>query len=146
MLLRDAVIPGEDGFRAGMCVRVTDGRVAEVGRELRPAADERVADLQGDCLLPGFVDVHIHAFRGHDAMAGEAAIRAMSRGLYREGVAAFLPTTMSASAEETRRAIAAIRAVMDKPEPMGAWVLGAHMEAPFLNPGQMWCAAGGASV
>ena len=134
MLLHDAVIPGEDGFRAGMCVRVTDGRVVEVGRGLRPAADECVADLQGDCLLPGFVDVHIHAFRGHDAMAGEAAIRAMSRGLYREGVAAFLPTTMSASAEETRRAIAAIRAVMDKPEPMGARVLGAHMEAPFLNP------------
>ncbi|MBQ2953798.1 MAG: N-acetylglucosamine-6-phosphate deacetylase [Clostridia bacterium] len=134
MLLTNAVIPTEEGFRAGMCVRLTDGHVAEVAGYLIPAAGEDILDLAGDCLLPGFVDVHIHAHGGHDAMQGEAALRAMSRALYREGVAAFLPTTMSASPAETRRAVAAIRAVMDKPEAQGARVLGAHMEAPFLNP------------
>ena len=134
MLLCNAVIPGEEGFVTGMSVRVTDGYVTEVGRELAPAADETVVGLDGDYLLPGFVDVHIHAFGGCDTMAGEAAVRAMSRSLYREGVAAFLPTTMSAPAEETRRAVAGIRAVMDAPEAQGARVPGAHMEAPFLNP------------
>lgn len=134
MLIVNAVIPMDEEFRAGMCVRLTDGCIAEVGEELTPLEDERAIDLAGDYLLPGFVDVHIHAFKGHDAMDGEAAVRAMSRELYREGVAAFLPTTMSASMEETRRAIAGIRAVMDKPEAQGARVLGAHMEAPFLNP------------
>ncbi len=134
MLLIHAVIPGEAGFEKDMCVRVTDGCIQEVGAALTPEAGEKVVDLAGDYLLPGFVDVHIHAFRGHDTMAGEEAVRAMSRELFREGVAAFLPTTMSASTEETRHAVAGIRAVMDAPEAQGAWVLGAHMEAPFLNP------------
>ena len=134
MLFKNAVIPGAMTFEAGMCVRVSEGRIVEIGRELRPMKDETVVDLGGDYLLPGFVDVHIHAFRGHDAMDGEAAVRAMSRDLRCEGVAAFLPTTMSASAEDTRRAISGIRAVMSAPEAQGARVLGAHMEAPFLNP------------
>lgn len=134
MLLNNAVIPGNGGFQAGMCVRLRDGVIIETTPELSPLAGETVVDLAGDYLLPGFVDVHIHAFRGHDTMQGEAAVRAMSRGLYDQGVAAFLPTTMSASAEETRRAVAGIRAVMNRPEARGARVLGAHMEAPFLNP------------
>ena len=136
MLIRNATIPTEDGFRAGQCVRLTAGHIALVGSDLAAPADEPVLDLAGDYLLPGFVDVHTHAFAGHDVMSGEAALRAMSRGLYREGVAAFLPTTMSASPEDTRRAIAAVRAVMDAPEPDGARVIGAHLEAPFLNPGK----------
>ena len=74
-------------------------------------AGEAVIDLQGDFVLPGFVDAHIHAFRGHDTMQGEDAIRQMARELYQEGVAAFLPTTMSASVEDTRRVIAAVRRV-----------------------------------
>lgn len=134
MLLINAVIPGETGFEKDMCVRITDGCIQETGVSLTPAEGEEVVDLAEDYLLPGFVDVHIHAFRGHDAMTGEDAVRAMSRELYREGVAAFLPTTMSATLEETRHAIAGIRAVMAAPEAQGARVLGAHMEAPFLNP------------
>ena len=134
MLLTHAVIPGETGFEQNMCIRLTNGTISQVGQALAPQSGEAVVDLAGDYLLPGFVDVHIHAFMGHDTMQGEAAVREMSRGLYAQGVAAFLPTTMSASAGETRRAVAGIRAVMDAPEQRGAQVLGAHMEAPFLNP------------
>lgn len=121
-------------FREDLVLRVSRGRVAGAGGALPLPAGETALDLEGDYLLPGFVDVHIHAFRGQDAMAGEEAVRAMSRALAEAGVAAFCPTTMSAGAEETRRALAGIRAVMDRPEPNGARVLGAHMEAPFLSP------------
>lgn len=134
MLVRNAVIPGAEGFLAGlMCVRVKEGCVKQIGADLAPLAGERTIDLQGDYLLPGFVDVHTHGCMGHDAMAGEMSLRGMSRALYRLGVAAFLPTTMSAPETETRRAVAAVRSVMDAPEPRGARVLGAHLEAPFLN-------------
>jgi N-acetylglucosamine-6-phosphate deacetylase len=40
---------------------------------------------------------------------------------------------MSAGEEETRKAVTGIRAVMYIPEKKGAAVLGAHMEAPFLQ-------------
>lgn len=134
MLAVNAVIPGAEGFRTGMRVRLEKGCVTAIGADVTPLAGERVVDLAGDYLLPGFVDVHIHAHAGHDAMAGEDALRAMCRSLYQAGVAGFLPTTMSAAEMDTRRAVEAIRAVMNRPEPRGARVLGAHLEAPFLNP------------
>jgi len=90
-------------------------------------------DIQGDYLSPGFVDVHTHAFMGMDMMQGENAVRHMSRELYKAGVQAFLPTTMSASEEDTLAAIQGVASVMRCPESEGAVVLGVHMEAPFLN-------------
>ncbi len=132
MLLKNAQIPDANGF-VRCDIRLEEGRIVRMG-ELNPMPGEAVTDLAGDYLLPGFVDVHIHAVKGNDTMQSEEAIRRMSRDLYGLGVAAFLPTTMSATMEETRAAIAAVRAVMDRPEDRGARVLGAHMEAPFLNP------------
>lgn len=134
MLLRNGLFFADGHFGENLCVRVETGRVTAMGEDLAPLDGEAVIDLQGDFVLPGFVDAHIHAFRGHDTMQGEDAIRQMARELYQEGVAAFLPTTMSASVEDTRRVIAAVRRVMDTPEQRAARVLGAHMEAPFLSP------------
>ena len=132
VLLRNGLFFADGHFWENLCVRLETGRVTAMGEGLAPLAGEAVIDLQGDFVLPGFVDAHIHAFRGHDTMQGEDAIRQMARELYREGVAAFLPTTMSASVEDTRRVIAAVRRVMDTPEQRAARVLGVHMEAPFL--------------
>ncbi len=134
MLLRNGLFFADGHFWENLCVRLETGRVTAMGEGLAPLAGEDTIDLQGDFVLPGFVDAHIHAFRGHDTMQGEDAIRQMARELYQEGVAAFLPTTMSASVEDTRRVIAAVRRVMDTPEQRAARVLGAHMEAPFLSP------------
>ena len=133
MLIRNASVYNGSHFIPECGVRIREGGILETGRDLRPEPGEKTADMAGDYLLPGFVDVHIHAFGGRDTMEGEAAVRAMSRELYRLGVSAFCPTTMSADPESTRQAIRGIRAVMDRPEPSGARVLGAHMEAPFLQ-------------
>ncbi len=134
MLIRGGRVFTGEGFAEGLEVRVHNGFVREVGCDLASGLYESVVDLRGDWLLPGFVDVHIHGFGGHDTMRGEKDIRAMSRLLYREGVAAFCPTTMSAPPEETAAVIEAARQVMRQPEHHGAAVLGVHMEAPFLQP------------
>lgn len=133
MLLRHATALLDGHFVENVEVRIHNGCVQEIGFGLENGLYEDILDLQGDYLLPGFVDVHIHAFRKHDTMQGEQAVRAMSRDLYREGVAAFCPTTMSASAEDTAFAMDGIARVMHRPERNGARVLGAHMEAPFLQ-------------
>ena len=134
MLIINATIPQSSGFAPHMCIRMEGGCITAINKNLPPLSGEQILDLQGDYLLPGFVDVHIHAYRGQDAMQGENAVRAMSRELYDAGVAAFLPTTMSAPIGETHRAVQGVRNVMNEPEQRGARVLGAHMEAPFLNP------------
>lgn len=122
-----------DGRFIRASVRTAGGRITGIG-DLTPEAGERVYDCGGNHVLPGFVDIHIHAYGGADCMRGEADVRAMSRGLLETGTAAFVPTTMSATKEETRSALSGIQAVCDRQEPGGACVLGAHMEAPFLNP------------
>ncbi len=132
MLIKNAKAFIDGTFREGTDIVVKDGRIAAIGQGLA-AEGEETLDLGGDLLLPGFVDVHIHAFMGQDTMSGEEAVRHMSRELKRFGVAAFLPTTMSASPEDTKAALKGIKAVMERPEPDGAIVLGAHMEAPFLQ-------------
>ena len=133
MLIRHATVLIKDIFVPEMNVRLEDGAVFAVGSGLSPLPGEEVLDLHGDYLLPGFVDVHTHAFKGCDTMQGEEAVRTMSRGLYEEGVAAFLPTTMSAEADATRSAVDGVRAAMNAPEKRAARILGAHMEAPFIN-------------
>ena len=133
MIVRHGRLYLDGRFVEGPDVRIHNGKVQEIGYSLEAGLYEQITDVVGDLILPGFVDVHIHAFRKHDTMEGEAAVRSMSRDLYREGVSAFCPTTMSASVQDTKEAINGICAVMDKPEGQGSRVLGAHMEAPFLQ-------------
>lgn len=132
MLIKNAKAFIDGAFRDGTDIVTEGGRITAIGQGLAVEGGETL-DLHGDLLLPGFVDVHIHAFKGQDTMNGEQAVRHMSRELKKFGVAAFLPTTMSASPEDTVAALKGIKAVMDDPEPDGAIVLGAHMEAPFLQ-------------
>ena len=106
MLIKNAkaFINGE--FRENTDIVISEGKVAAIGQGLMVEGSETI-DLKGDLLLPGFVDVHIHAFMGQDTMNGEEAVRHMSRELKKFGVAAFLPTTMSASPEDTQAALKA---------------------------------------
>jgi N-acetylglucosamine-6-phosphate deacetylase len=133
MLLRNATAYIDGRFHEHMSVRTLKGVLSEASPTLSLQPGEDNLDINGDFLLPGFVDVHTHAFMGMDVMAGEEAVRHMSRELKKFGVAAFLPTTMSASVEDTKTALQGIDAVMKRPERKGSIVLGAHMEAPFLN-------------
>ena len=132
MLIQNATAYLDHAFRAHTDLRVDQGKILEIGTGLSAAPGEQVLDCAGDFVIPGFVDVHIHAFRTHDAMQGGDAVRAMARDLRQEGVAAFCPTTMSASEEDTRLAVAGIREVRLHPREGEAKVIGAHMEAPFL--------------
>ena len=121
-----------DGSFVRADVRIENGHITHVG-DLTAKDGEDVRDVTGMYVLPGFVDIHIHAFGGADCMRGEEDVRRMSSGLLETGVAAFVPTTMSAYKDETHAALESISAVMARPQERGAAVLGAHMEAPFLN-------------
>lgn len=100
------------------------------GRPPRPA-DEEVVAAGGEIIAPGFVDLQVNGFAGHDATAGADAIAAISEALPATGVTAFLPTLISAPVEAGAAFTAAVGAAAEAP---GARVLGAHVEGPFLNP------------
>ncbi len=90
---------------------------------------------------PGAVDLHFHGAFGIDLMAADSPqLDRLSERLFRKGVSAFLPTTISASIPETEAAITRlgrwIRAHHDQgPRAGRAFPLGIHLEGPFLSKG-----------
>lgn len=51
---------GEVDGRPGVDVRLRDGRITEVGPDLRPEADEDVVDAAGNAVIPALHDHHVH--------------------------------------------------------------------------------------
>jgi len=93
--------------------------------------DEEVIAAPGETIAPGFIDLQVNGFAGHDAAAGADAVAAISAALPTTGVTSFLPTIISAPVETGSEFAAAVGAAAEAP---GARVLGAHIEGPFLNP------------
>jgi len=93
--------------------------------------DEEIVAERGEIVAPGFIDLQVNGFAGHDAASGAEAIAAISDALPATGVTAFLPTHISAPVEIGAAFAAAVGAAA---EAQGARVLGAHIEGPFLNP------------
>ena len=117
-LVLDRVLPGR--------LVVADGRIAAV------EPDPGAAD--GPFVCPGFVDVHVHGFGGHDAMGGEAALDGMARALLRRGVTSFLPSAVTAPLDALAEFTRTVRAWLGSPPADGAAPLGFNLEGPFLNP------------
>jgi N-acetylglucosamine-6-phosphate deacetylase len=94
---------------------------------------DQTIDVQGQVLLPGFIDLHVHGAVGHDVMDGSSdAIEQMARFYASHGVTAFLATTWTASRQSIKTALEAIKrgcgAIKE-----GATLLGVHLEGPYLN-------------
>src|SRR5215831_15909480 len=91
-------------------VVVEDGRITAL-RSRRdsgiPAA--RLLNFPDLILAPGFIDIHIHGGAGRDAMeADESALAQIERQLFRHGVTAYLPTTVTASQEKILKALSGL--------------------------------------
>ena len=92
--------------------------------------DEEVTT--GPLLAPGFVDVHVHGWGGHDAMGDRAALDGMAQALAGRGVTSFLPTAVSAPLPELAAFADRVRAWLPLAPVDGAAPLGFNLEGPFL--------------
>jgi N-acetylglucosamine-6-phosphate deacetylase len=91
-------------------------------------------DAQGNNLLPGFIDLHVHGAMGHEVMdASPAGLEEMARFYAAHGVASFLATTWTASRPAIKNALELVEE-MKGPIQGGATLLGVHLEGPYLNP------------
>ena len=94
--------------------------------------DAEAIDAEGKYVVPGLIDMHIHGYQGADASDGDAeAVVRMAEGLAKNGVTAWLPTTMTISYEALYKAFDSIRVAM-KNNPNGAIILGVNSEGPFI--------------
>ena len=104
---------------------------------LVPKGDSRcdgavAVDLEGQLLLPGFIDVQVNGGGGvlFNDDPSLASIRAIGAAHRRFGTTGFLPTLISDDLDTIAQAIAAVQGALDSGLP---GVLGIHIEGPFLN-------------
>jgi len=126
-------------------ILIEDALVKRVARaqdlEVPPGA--RVEEFSDRTVVPGFVDVHIHGGSGQDVMQpADEALTTVATSLFHRGTTAFYPTTVTASRDQTLRAVEYLgRAIkrIENGEFLGAArdkmarPLGIHLEGPFIS-------------
>jgi N-acetylglucosamine-6-phosphate deacetylase len=120
-------------FIEGQAVLVENGRIAAIVPMAEIPAGTAVHDLEGQMLVPGFIDTQVNGgggvlFNDSPTVDAIAAIGAAHRAF---GTTGFLPTLISDDLEVVRRGVAAVDAAIAAGVP---GVLGIHIEGPFLNP------------
>ncbi len=103
------------------------------GEPLVGVKASKMIDCHGQCLLPGFIDLHTHGALGSDFVFGDHdQINQITQFFASHGVTSFLATTYSATPLEIAQSINTVASCMGT-EP-GAQILGIHLEGPWLNP------------
>ncbi len=94
-----------------------------------------VIDAGGGYVSPGLIDLHIHGYLGKDVCDGEEeSIRVISKGLLKNGVTGYLPTTMTVDMKVIRKALEICRGLKSESKSwMGSEILGCHAEGPFIS-------------
>ena len=112
-------------------VVIEGGTIRRVG--ITTEADGAVLDAAGRLVARGFIDLQLNGAYGHDLTADPSALWDVAAALPRHGVAAFLPTIVSAPLDTYERALAVL-AAGPPAHWRGARPLGWHFEGPMLNP------------
>lgn len=135
--MRTAFVNGrvltDAGLEEGLAVVVEGERIAEVApREAVRLRGAEIVDLEGNLLLPGFIDIQVNG--GGGVLFNETptveAIAEIGRVHRQFGTTGFLPTLVSDDLDVVAEAMAATREAIARGVP---GVLGLHIEGPFLN-------------
>ncbi|MDR3541570.1 MAG: N-acetylglucosamine-6-phosphate deacetylase [Desulfosporosinus sp.] len=118
----------QDGILTEICEETSP--VLQIGQQSLPVTS--VWDMEGDLVIPGLIDTHVHGAGGCDVMDQTTeSLQTLAEALLKEGTTAFLPTTMSCSPEQLLRVSLNV-ANFRLSHLQGAEILGLHLEGPFL--------------
>ena len=95
---------------------------------------EPVFDAEGLYVLPGLVDIHIHACDGYDFCdAREDSVTGMAKYLIKQGVTSFVAASMAYDEERLQKVFEVGKNMVESGIPGGAQLRGIHMEGPFFS-------------
>ena len=130
MILKNASIIDDSFNPISADLAIKGEKIAEIAPNL---SGSEVIDLSGYTIVPGFVDVHIHACVGADTCdADPNGLAKMCAHLITKGVTSFCPTTMTVSHDEIAKALSVVKESMEHP-PKGARIAGVNMEGPYIS-------------
>jgi N-acetylglucosamine-6-phosphate deacetylase len=122
-----------DGIVSGRALLCDDGRIAAVVDDgAVPAKAERI-EMNGDILMPGFIDVQVNG--GGGVLFNETptvdGLRTIAAAHAKFGTTALLPTLISTDLAGIAHGIAAVDAAIAAGVP---GIIGIHIEGPYLSP------------
>jgi N-acetylglucosamine-6-phosphate deacetylase len=128
MLIHGGLVLHNDRLEPDSDVRIQGDRVAEVGRDLRPAVGEEVLDAESLYVLPGLIDLHTHGLR--EAYLQEGGWNDYAGYQVEYGVTACLPTLFGSPdsiIQAMQTALGETEAFRRTPN-----LLGFRLEMPYL--------------
>ncbi len=112
---------------------IENGKIAYIGDDASLITNP-YPYVEGQIIVPGFIDQHIHGAGGADAMDGTTeALSTIANAIASEGTTAFLATTMTQSEQNILKAMTAVDEYIKSNKPEGAKILGIHLEGPFIS-------------
>jgi N-acetylglucosamine-6-phosphate deacetylase len=132
LAFRNGRVLNEAGIESGKTVLVRDGRIESIVGAREVVGADRIFDLAGQLLVPGFIDAQVNggggvSFNDEPRVESIAAIGTAHRKF---GTTGFLPTLISDDLSVVSRGIEAVRDAITQRVP---GVLGIHIEGPFLS-------------
>ncbi|MEO8228597.1 MAG: amidohydrolase family protein [Chloroflexota bacterium] len=115
----------EDGGSARITIR--DGVVAAIARDSVAAEDVWIG--------PGWLDLQVNGFAGHDPNGGEASpeiVTAMVQAMWPSGIAASCITICTESEARIIRSLRAVADACDADPLIAASIIGIHVEGPHI--------------
>ena len=94
-------------------ILISEGKIREVGKDEGNCFDcHEVIDASDFIVSPGFIDIHIHGRWGYDIMQSSEnpeVLKKLCERLPETGVTSWMPTTLTASLEDTSKVWEAIK-------------------------------------
>jgi len=141
MLIKNGTVLNDQWRFEALDIQVEGDRIATLHQ--RPAEktdaalggqdNDLVIDATGCLVIPGLVDIHIHACAGHDFCdADPAKIAVMAQFLAKQGITTFLGTSMALGENRLANIFTVGQQVIKSGIDGGAQLRGIHMEGPFF--------------
>jgi N-acetylglucosamine-6-phosphate deacetylase len=131
----DVVLP--DRILSNGFVTCEKGRITNVGRRRPRGANI----IEGDFIVPGFIDLHVHGGEGADFMDGTTdAVRTANRAHLKRGTTTIFPTTTTGSTGELHRMLTACGEIRKNWSVNdGARIAGVHYYGPYFAADKVGC-------
>lgn len=113
-------------------IGIENGVIAYIGDDPNVITKE-LPFAEGQIVLPGFIDQHVHGAGGFDVMDSPCTLRKISTTLAKEGTTSYLATTMTASADKLSNTLSQIKNYLINQTSNASEVIGVHLEGPFIS-------------
>jgi len=117
---------------------IESGKIANFGTGSLPVAEgdsAAIIDGQGQYVLAGFIDIHVHGGASYDFMnAGAEELDGITSFHMKHGTTAMLATTVTGSQEQLSAVLKSVASYRQQASMPYTQLVGVHLEGPFVNP------------